>query len=37
VLGARLPIILTSRADPPRTRLASAALALLVADARRPA
>lgn len=35
VLGARLPIILTSRADPPRTRLASAAIALLLADARR--
>lgn len=35
VLGARLPIILTSRADPPRTRLASAALALLLVDARR--
>jgi phosphotransacetylase len=35
VLGARLPIILTSRADPPRTRLASAALALLLAEARR--
>jgi phosphotransacetylase len=35
VLGARLPIILTSRADPLRTRLASAALALLMADARR--
>jgi phosphotransacetylase len=37
VLGARLPIILTSRADPPRTRLASAALALLLAEARRAA
>ena len=37
VLGARLPIILTSRADPPRTRLASAALALLLAEARRTA
>jgi phosphotransacetylase len=35
VLGARLPIILTSRADPPRTRLASAALALLLAQAKR--
>jgi phosphate acetyltransferase len=37
VLGARLPIILTSRADPPRTRLASAALALLLAEAKRTA
>jgi phosphotransacetylase len=37
VLGARLPIILTSRADPPRTRLASAALAVLLAEARRAA
>jgi phosphate acetyltransferase len=37
VLGARLPIILTSRADPPRTRLASAALALLLAEAKRAA
>jgi phosphotransacetylase len=35
VLGARLPIILTSRADPPRTHLASAALALLVVQAKR--
>lgn len=35
VLGARLPIILTSRADPPRTRLASAALALLIVKAMR--
>ena len=32
VLGARLPIILTSRADSPRVRLASAALAKLVAE-----
>jgi phosphate acetyltransferase len=37
VVGARLPIILTSRADPPRTRLASAALALLLVEARRAA
>jgi phosphate acetyltransferase len=37
VLGARLPIILTSRADPPRTRLASAALALLLVTAKRAA
>ncbi|HZV09753.1 MAG TPA: bifunctional enoyl-CoA hydratase/phosphate acetyltransferase, partial [Novosphingobium sp.] len=32
VLGARVPIILTSRADSLRTRLASAALAVLLAD-----
>jgi len=37
VLGARVPIMLTSRADPPRTRLASAALALLLAAAKREA
>ena len=37
VLGAKVPIILTSRADPPRTRLASAALALLLLRAQRPA
>ncbi len=35
VLGARLPIILTSRADPLRTRIASCAIALLMAEARR--
>lgn len=35
VLGARLPIVLTSRADPPRSRLASAAIALLLAEAKR--
>ena len=35
VLGARLPIILTSRADPERTRIASCAIALLIAEARR--
>jgi len=35
VLGARIPIILTSRADPERTRLASAALALLLVEAMR--
>jgi len=35
VMGVRLPIMLTSRADPPRTRLASAALALLVVQAKR--
>lgn len=35
VLGARVPIILTSRADSVMTRLASAAVAALVARARR--
>jgi phosphate acetyltransferase len=35
VLGARVPIILTSRADSVATRLASCAVASLVADARR--
>ena len=35
VLGARVPIILTSRADSLRTRLASAAVAAIYADARR--
>jgi phosphate acetyltransferase len=35
VLGARVPIILTSRADSIITRLASCAVASLVADARR--
>lgn len=35
VLGARVPIILTSRADNVRTRLASCAVAALVAAARR--
>ena len=37
VLGARIPIILTSRADNLRTRLASAAVAVLIAHARRQA
>ncbi|MFL7906001.1 bifunctional enoyl-CoA hydratase/phosphate acetyltransferase [Azospirillum argentinense] len=37
VLGARVPVILTSRADNVRTRLASCAVAALVAAARRPA
>jgi phosphate acetyltransferase len=37
VLGARVPIILTSRADNVRTRLASCAVAVLVAAARRRA
>ena len=35
ILGARVPIILTSRADSEITRLASCAVALLVAAARR--
>jgi phosphate acetyltransferase len=35
VLGARVPIILTSRADSARTRLASCAVAVLLAHARR--
>jgi phosphotransacetylase/acyl dehydratase len=35
VLGARVPIVLTSRADDPRARLASCALALLVAQSKR--
>jgi len=37
VLGARIPIILTSRADPARARLASCAIALLMVDAYRRA
>ncbi|HDR9247752.1 TPA: phosphate acetyltransferase, partial [Burkholderia vietnamiensis] len=37
VLGARVPVILTSRADNERTRLASCAIAALVADAARGA
>jgi phosphate acetyltransferase len=37
VLGARVPVILTSRADSVRSRLASCAAAVLVADARRRA
>jgi len=37
VLGARVPIILTSRADSVRTRLASCAVSALVAKARRKA
>jgi phosphate acetyltransferase len=35
VLGARVPIVLTSRADSVRSRLASTAVMALVADARR--
>jgi phosphate acetyltransferase len=34
-LGARLPVMLTSRADNLRTRLASASVAVLLAYARR--
>ncbi len=35
VLGARVPIVLTSRADSPRARMASAAVAVLFANGRR--
>jgi phosphate acetyltransferase len=35
VLGARVPIILTSRADKVRTRMASCAVAMLLAHSRR--
>ena len=35
VLGARVPIILTSRADSPLVHMASCALALLVAESKR--
>src|SRR5262249_47736006 len=35
VLGARVPIVLTSRADSVRSRLASCAVAVLYAEARR--
>ena len=35
VVGARVPIVLTSRADSPRARMASCAVATLYADARR--
>jgi len=35
VLGTRVPIVLTSRADSVRNRLASTAVMALVADARR--
>ena len=37
VLGARVPIVLTSRADSVRSRMASCAVAVLFADARRRA
>ncbi|MEM7236425.1 MAG: phosphate acetyltransferase, partial [Pseudomonadota bacterium] len=32
VMGGRIPIILTSRADPPEARLASAALAAIATE-----
>ena len=35
VLGARVPVILTSRADSVRSRIASCAVAVLAAHARR--
>jgi phosphotransacetylase len=35
VLGASIPIVLTSRADPQKTRIASCAMALLLIAARR--
>jgi len=35
VLGARVPVVLTSRADSARSRMASAAVAALLADSRR--
>ena len=35
VLGTRIPVTLTSRADNVRTHLASAAVAVLLAEARR--
>jgi phosphate acetyltransferase len=35
VLGARVPVVLTSRADTPRARMASCAVATLYADGRR--
>ena len=37
MMGARVPIVLTSRADSVRTRLASTAVLALVAHARRTA
>jgi phosphate acetyltransferase len=37
VLGARVPVILTSRADSVSTRMASCAAAALYAHSRRPA
>ena len=35
VLGAKVPIVLTSRADTARTRTASTAVAVVIAHARR--
>jgi phosphotransacetylase len=35
IVGARVPIVLTSRADSARTRLASCALSVLMAEAQR--
>jgi phosphate acetyltransferase len=35
VLGARVPFVLTSRADSPKARLASCAVAVAVAEAKR--
>jgi phosphate acetyltransferase len=37
VLGARVPIVLTSRADSAQTRTASTAIAVVMAHARRAA
>ncbi|MFN9529681.1 MAG: phosphate acetyltransferase [Pseudomonadaceae bacterium] len=37
VLGARVPIVFTSRSDSPRSRIASCALGVLLAEARRAA
>jgi len=34
VMGAKVPIMLTSRADPPAARVASAALAAIVANSK---
>jgi len=36
VMGAQVPIILTSRADTPRTRIASCIVAVLLAQAKKP-
>ena len=36
VLGARVPIVLTSRADSERCRVASCAMAVLTRQARKP-
>ena len=37
VMGARVPLVLTSRADSPRARIASCALALLLVQNKRKA